>query len=218
MRIEFSANQEAIARELLVFGEKLGVRDGTLFKLIGRSIQQTLKVHFNRLANDSAHHQTADSLGANRTGLYTEAARGTQNPELRSDGVAISINQRALAQRFFGGTIKPTTGKFLTIPARTEAYGHRAREFDNLVPIIFRGGQSGALVERDATVVRGGARGAGAGRSKGQGIGGGVFFWLVKRVVQRADPSVLPSAEEMIRPALSAASDYIERLWERQAA
>jgi hypothetical protein len=59
--------------------------------------------HFVEIANDSAHHKTARSLGAAPTGVYEEAARGTSQPEVSSEGVTISIHQVAIAQRFFGG-------------------------------------------------------------------------------------------------------------------
>lgn len=183
---------------------------GDAIKLeLGRAAQQIIKEHFEHLANDSAHHKTARSLGAEPTGLYEEAARGTQQPQLEPSGVSISINQVAIAQRYFGGRITPVNAKFLAIPARTETYGKRPRQFKNLRPIIFASG-AGALVERDASISR--------GRGKGSEIGGGVYFWLVKSVTQPADPSVLPTEEEILDPAIAAANKFIDLLWQQKAA
>jgi hypothetical protein len=187
--------------------------------VMGRAIRNVIVDHFVEIANDSAHHRTARAFGAPPTGVYEQAARGTSQPEVSSEGVAISIHQVAIAQRFFGGPIQPVNAKFLAIPARSEAYGKRPREFDNLRAIIFKSG-AGALVQRDASVTRSGDRGsrriAGlAGMHEGESLGGLVFFWLVKQVVQPPDPTVLPTEDEMLNAAVENAQQYIERLWSR---
>lgn len=192
-------------------------------RVMGRAIVAVIKHNFEQLAADSTHHTSADSLGAGRTGFYERAGKAVQQPNILSDGFSVSINQVGIAQRLFGGVIEPVNAKFLTIPARTESYGKRAGEFDNLRAIIFPGGQRGALVQREASVLSGsgsgGARVAGlSGTSKGDKMGGGVFFWLVKRVVQHADPDVLPKEQEMLEPAIDNARAYVERIWQREAA
>jgi hypothetical protein len=184
-------------------------------RVIGRAIANVLKEHFIRLAGDSAHHRTAASLGAKRTGFYSEAARGVQQPQLVANGVAVPINQVGLAQRLFGGIIRPVKAKFLTIPARSQAYGKRASEFDNLRAIFFPKGKSesgatGALIAREATVS--------TGKRKGQSIGGEVYFWLVKTAKQKADPTVLPTDSELGTAALNAARSFVARLRLRKAA
>src|SRR5437868_1753608 len=47
-------------------------------------------------------------------------------------GAVVSINQIGFRQRLLGGRIAAKAGKYLTIPAAPEAYGHRAREFNDL--------------------------------------------------------------------------------------
>ena len=45
----------------------------------------------------------------------------------------VNVTQRGARQRLEGGVIEPTGGKhWLTIAARTESYGHRAGEFNDL--------------------------------------------------------------------------------------
>ncbi len=214
LKLDLSEAQQYVGR-VNQFGATLSA--STIRDVIGRAVQQLIKAHFIDLANDSAHHRSAESLGAERTGFYEKAATSTQNPVSESDGVSISINQEGIAQRLFGGDIEPVTAQFLAIPARTESYGKRPREFDNLRFILFPSG-AGALVARDATVVRGGKRGgrniAGlAGRHKGDALGGEVYFWLVKHVTQRPDPTVLPSDEEMLEAAATAAAQYLDAMF-----
>lgn len=195
--------------------------------IMGRAVANTLRDHFVQIAQDSEHHKTARGSGVAPSGVYEEAARGVQQPELESDGVSVSINQVAIAQRLFGGDIEPVSAKFLAIPARSESYGKRPREFDNLQLILFPSGAA-ALVEREAGVVRGGRRGGekGAGakkvagissRRKGDEMGGLVYFWLVKQVHQEPDPTVLPEESEMLDAAFINAQQFIDQVWERRA-
>lgn len=182
------------AREL---AEELGkaIESGDVRQLMGRAIAGALKDHFVKLAHDSQHHESASSLGAAPTGFYSEAQSAVQQPNIESDGFSVSINQRGLAQRIFGGPITPTTGTYLTIPARAESYGKRAGEFDNLKFILFPSGLA-ALVSKDEDAHE-----------------GGVYYWLVKSVVQQADPSVLPTEEELTDTAINAARDYVATIW-----
>jgi hypothetical protein len=211
-------------RDLLFAIEILGGEmAGDEAKLIaGTQLKETVRDHLFALENDSVHHRTAQSFGAPITHFYSEAAGGVHDPQLEGGGVSVSIESAGLAQRYFGGDIEGDP--FLTIPARTEAVGHRARDFANLRLIIFPSG-SGALVERDATVLRGGKRGtrnlAGslAGQSKGDSLGGLVFFWLLTHVHQEPDPTVLPTDEQMTDPIVPRLQSYFERIWdERNAA
>jgi hypothetical protein len=166
----------------------------------GRAVQQALKEHFEELSRDSTHHQTALSLGADPTGFYTEAAESVNNPiAVDSETVSVSISGPAgLAQRFFGGTIEAKPGSALTIPARAEAYGHRAGEFANLRLVVFGDTGLAALIDRD-----------------GPGDEGDVYYWLVRSVTQQPDPTVLPTEEEMIDPAIAAMREEIALAFER---
>jgi hypothetical protein len=177
--------------------------------VMGRAIRGVVVSHFIQIASDSAHHKTARSLGAAPTGIYEKAAQGTSQPEVSQEGVSITIHQVAIAQRFFGGTIEPVNAKFLAIPARSEAYGKRPREFDNLRLILFKSG-SGALVSKEPPSGTRRTRIAGSAREPGL-----IFFWLVKQAVQEADPTVLPTEEEMLNAAVESAQEYIESVWSK---
>ena len=202
-----------------------GIKSSELKRIAGMAMKEAVQQHLYAIASDAEHHRTADSLGAVRTGLYTKAADHTHDPEVEGEDVAVAIEDEngALAQRYFGGDIAAPEGHLLTIPARTEAYGKRAREFSNLRLIMFPSG-AGALVEREATVLRGGKRGARAlagslaGSRKGDKIGGLLFYWLVQSVHQDPDPSILPTDQELLEPALRNVSSYISRIWDREAA
>ncbi len=149
------------------------------------------------------------------TGFWGRAARAT-SWNLTGDGVVVSVNQQGVRQRYFGGVIEPVNAKFLTIPARAEAYGKRASEFNDLVPVFHRvGGQAvpWALVEAPQTTFSLGKRRKDGSRkvSDQTEIGGLVYFWLVKSVNQQADPDVLPSDAEVTETAVKAIEAAVVR-------
>lgn len=180
---------------------RVGLKSGEIQLLMGTAIREVVREHFYVLQNDSAHHETARALGANPTGLYLQAADATQAPTQEGDGVSISINQQGIAQRLHGGDIEARPGSAITIPARAEAYGKRASEFDNLKLIVFATLDLAALVDKDD--------------EESEGL---VYYWLVQRVHQDPDPTVLPEDAEMIDPAIEEARDFVDLLWERKAA
>lgn len=195
------------AKDLDVLGAKAKaieakVTSQDLLEIAGRSMQQTLMQHFSELALDQTHHRTALGFGVSPSGFYEDAARQTQAPEIQgSDTVSVSITKEGVAQRRFGGTIlgKP----WLTIPARSEAYGRRAREFTNLRFVLFREDLAGLVEDNKSAGIKG-QGGRTRGLSDDPAAGGLLFYWLVRQVTQTPDPSVLPTDEEILDPAKEA--------------
>lgn len=160
---------------------------------IGGAARRVVQDHLRTL--DEAR---PNALGGKRTHYYAQAARSVTY-ESSGDTVTVGIHHTGIAQRYFGGEIKPVTAKVLTIPAIAEAHGHRAGEFDFLSLVWPKGKSVGALVERDRTEIK-----ISQDRRKGrtglrvkktaERLGGRVFFWLVAKAVQEPDPSILPGA------------------------
>jgi hypothetical protein len=158
-----------------------------------------------------------NKMGGDRTNFYAQAARGTTwaSDEIKA---VISINQVGIRQRWLGGEIKARKGKYLTIPARAEAYGKRAREFPDLT-LVFIGGKP-ALVQANQTVLKDRVREKAEKVRKQKGLnsvtveaggllhtlkqlrgaetGGAVYYWLVPSVVQRGDQNVMPPHEKLV--------------------
>jgi hypothetical protein len=156
------------------------IAPATVNKVVARSGQNFVRKHFTHL-----NSTRANAMGGKRTNFYTQAARGTSS-SVDANGANVSVNQVGIRQRIFGGTILPKKGKWLTIPARAEAYGRRASEFQDLkfgYAEDERGRERPALV-RD---------------SKSKEFWGeeDAMFWLVPKVVQKADPTVMPNLGQM---------------------
>jgi len=180
------------------------IRHPDVRKTMGRAVATRVKKHFASL-----DRERPNAMGGERTHFYEGAASAVQQPQLvGGDAVRVDINHLGIAQRFYGGEITPQHGNWLTIPARAEAYGHRAREFSDLHFVLFRNDLAG-LVQTEGDT--------GRGSVDSRGEGGGVFYWLVTRVYQKPDPTVLPPADELRDEALAAGDDYFQTILARAA-
>lgn len=149
-----------------------------------------------------------NKLGGKRTNFWAQCARSTSFV-LVPEGALVSINQIGFRQRLEGGTISPRNAKFLTIPAIAEAYGKRAREFNNL-RFAMIGGKP-ALIEAEHSGVRFGKRGVKATLN----LGGKVYYWLARRVTQQAFPGALPTIDQMGKVIVERLDKIIAREKER---
>lgn len=164
-----------------------------------------------------------DKLPDNRnnwpsTGFWAQAARST-NFSVLVDAVNINVDQQGVRQRLQGGVINAKPGKWLTIPARAEAYGKRAGEFSNLHAVFFKTahGFFAALAENNSQDVSFGKTKKDGTRTVKQGAerGGAVMFWLKKSVQQDANPAVIPSEAEIVAVATSTVTGIVTRIPQR---
>ena len=173
------------------------LQPAALRETIGLAGADVVQRHLFRLGSERPN-----KLGGRSTGYYAAAGRSV-NWRPDGDAVVVSINHIGIAQRYFGGTITPKESKSITIPAVPEAHGKRAREFPDLEFAVL--GKSPALIRRKQTLVkfrrdkRTGLRRAFAGKERG----GEVIFWLRRSVTQKADPSVLPTDQQLLDTVLT---------------
>lgn len=172
------------------------------------SLADLIRAHLKNLEDTRPN-----KMGWPRTHFWADAYKDVQNPTRRVDGAAVALTNPGLAQRYFGGEIVPHGHPFLAIPARAEAYGHNPRDFDNLVPIITGPGR-GELIEAEAQRVSFGRKKKDGTRTvkEGEEVGGLAMFWLVDKVHQDPDPSVLPTEEKMSDAVQHGAQTRIDRI------
>jgi len=169
-----------------------GLRRPDVRKVMGRSLVTLLRHHFTEM--DKTH---PNKLGGQRTHFWGKARRSVQQPELiGGDGVKVAITQQGVAQRYYGGDIE-AKDKPMTIPVHPAAYGHRAREFDDLDYIPSKGKALAILARPNP--------------ASPHGIGE-VYYVLTMRVHQDPDPSVLPTDAQMQQTALDAGDKYLNHL------
>jgi hypothetical protein len=133
-------------------------------QVVGKAAANTYKSHFRRL--DSSRHRTTA-----RHHFYGRAANAT-SWFVRGNDVYVRIQQEGIAQRYYGGRIRPRYAKALTIATR-RAVGKRAREFNDLFMVWRKGKSTGYLARIEGGALR-------------------IYFWLVREVNQKGDKSVLP--------------------------
>ena len=157
--------------------------------VIGRSVNETVRHHLV-----SKNAASPNKLGGRRTNFYGQAARATNFKVLSDSEILISIPQVGIAQRYYGGTIRPKSGKYLTIPVHPAAHGKRAREFD--LEIVFGlNGQPVALATKKVSESR--TRQSKSGKITRTNVTrfGEIYYKLVRSVTQAPDPNVLPKPE-----------------------
>lgn len=183
---------------------------------LSEDIQPSTELH--RYIADEAHYEVQQRFLAlaetNRgvlghSGFWNRMLSGTS--ALADETAAMVRMPREVAQRYFGGTITPQGGKtYLTIPARSEAYGKSARQFNDLRFVPFRSGAA-ALVQRDQTELTFFKSGKRKGQIKdAKETGGAVFFWLVKSVTQRGNSEVLPDDETFAGAIVRGIESFLE--------
>lgn len=202
--ITISGEGEAKAK-LQKFGRSPG-----LDRAVGLAAQDAVKEYYFRLDGERAN-----AMGGKRSHFYHKAGMSAQWQPV-ADGVSVSVTQLGLRQRWLGGTIRAVNAKYLAIPARTESYGIRPREFPGDLQFIkFKSGAA-ALVKDDQSHgvdmdsggyrVKSAERGEKRTRKKGVGL---VEYWLVPSVYQRPDPTAVPSPEYLLNAVTEAASTYL---------
>lgn len=163
------------------------VQSRALRNAVGFGVKELLQDHFFQLDRTRPNR-----LGGKRSHFYAKAAQATFH-KVVSKGVIAGTAHPGMAQRFFGGTIRPRKAKALTIPIHPEAHGKRAREFDDLA--LIQTGTPGVAIL--------------AKTGKNTFI---PFFILLRSVFQEPDPTVLPKDSVILNVALFHAARSLQRL------
>lgn len=185
------------------------LRPEQLNPVIGRAAVNVYRGHLLQL-----NRTRPNKLGGKRTNFYAQAGRGT-NFVVEADGITVSIPSVGIAQRFYGGVIRPKASKFLTIPVHPAAHGKRAREMD-LEVIFGEGGRPIALATKSTRAVQITQNRRGEAVRKSIGRRGEIMFLLKKSVTQAPDPTVLPRTDEVAAAAIIAVNDSVDRAIKRQ--
>jgi hypothetical protein len=201
-----------------LLAEMRGVRSPDFLRVGARGIANLCRTHFDQL--DQAR---ANELGGRRTHFWRAVKKSVQNPVVAGTTATVSINHVGVRQRLQGGVIRPgksinpKTGRptrFLAIPLRSEAYGIRPAERDDLdyIPAKEAGLGSavgGVLVESHKTLLKRVRRKDGIRMRAAGEVGGLALYALVTRVYQAPDPSVLPTSNAMGSAAVAAMSQLL---------
>lgn len=151
------------------------------------------------------------------TNFWARAAKAT-SWQAHAEGVLISIAQIGVRQRFLGGHIAPVNAEALAIPISPVSYGHLPSEFPGL--FILRTPKGAYLVQKGVDRTEAKSIGAklanelrksqGGNYKRRTGASLNFLFKLSKGVDQAADPSVLPTKEEIGETATEAIMEAVK--------
>jgi hypothetical protein len=204
LTVSITDNASPVVLELQA---KLRSRRG-LHQAIGAGVRELVRDY--TIGEAGKRHSTARGLGAEPSGFVGKAAKAVEDrrPRADADGVSILLPHPYFARAFGDVDIRPTKGRFLTIPLVAEAYNQRAYRVQGL---YFYKSQAGKLFL---------AKGDFIGRGKkAQLVQTRLWYLLVPSVHQTQDRSRLPSDEAIIATALRGVETFFtERLLRAQAA
>jgi hypothetical protein len=151
-----------------------------------------LVVEHLRARNASASRRE----GFPQSGYWAKAAEATVT-ERRGCAARVIVRAPGIALHYKGGTVRPTGGKSLAIPARAEVAGVWPREYSQasgsgLFAWWPKGRSSGALARREDS-----------GHLT-------ILWWLVGATHHRPDPTVLPDEAQMKSAAFDAALSALD--------
>lgn len=147
-------------------------------------------------AKSTTEHRTAETLGAKPTGHLAKAYAGI---EAQSDAASARLlvpSASRLRAAFGAYTLTPKNSEYLTLPVNADAYGRRAREFDNLIALRV-GPRKSLILAREI-----------------EGGGLETMYFLTKSVNIREDASLIPF-DEIYEGAGESVEAYLEEALER---
>ena len=192
--------------------EKIGAGDD-LALVMGRAAAGLTRDHLYAL-----DQSRPNKLGGKRTNFYQKAGDSVSDPAASAGVVSFTITKTGLAQRWLGGDIEAGSGissktgeptKYLSIPARAETYGEPPSAFTDLVFVPRKNGGAMLVQALQTQVSISGKKRITV--TRGQLLGGLVMYWLVDKVTQEEDPTVLPTEEELLEVAIGSGSQYLQR-------
>lgn len=157
---------------------------------VGDAFEALTSEHITRAS--ATRHKTAARLGATPTGYLERLAGAVESsPAPGGGGVRMRLQGEIFKRAFDEVQVTAQEADMLTIPWHEEAYGRRAREFDNL--FVYQSKRGQAFL----------ARPAGKGRLD--------FLYLLKKsVTLPQDRGLLPSEAAYLAEAERIAQVYVE--------
>jgi hypothetical protein len=192
---------------LAAIAEKLTHRK-PLHAAMGKRVEGELRAHFLQ------RNEEPNKRGWPSQNFWSQVRRATAYQGADETAARVVISDPRIAQKIHGGTIRPVERKFLALAAIAEAYGHAPREFNFLHVVRFKGSGALALVEADRNFISVGKQrkdGSRRVKDKGQAQRGRVWFWLAKKVTQKADANALPGEQHLQDAMLDEAQQFMER-------
>ena len=158
--------------------------NGPLARVMGRAVANTLRKHFRE------RNRTPNALGGARTNFWSRVAESVQTPHQAGSKIVVAVSHPAIAQKVFGGTVRPSRWKNLAIPIHPSVHDIRARSIIEQLRYIKK--PTGVALFVRIT-------------------DGTPLYVLKKSVTQAPDPKALPTDAAMEKAVTTAARIHLDR-------
>lgn len=174
-----------------------------MMQAAGKAAETVLRDHFTR------RDAEGNKQGWPRRHFWNRVVRRATSFTGATDLEAtVTIASREFSQKLYGGTIRPTNGKFLAIPLTARAYAAGR-------PRLWTGASLHAVrLEGGRLLLRESLHSSLKGRKRDRGKrieGGEAQYLLVRSVNQKADPNALPSMTKLATRVRMVIGDYLVR-------
>lgn len=170
-------------------------------KAISAAVSKLFRTHFRSIGSKEKNR-------FGRPSTFWSRMVNSVRPMFTDRFAAVEMN-RAIAQRYFGGVIRPTGSKrFLTIPVSKESYGRKAADFHGLFVFRYKDvGERGSafLAKSNRKVVLM----TNSGPQKREKIT--LLYQLLARVRQKPNKSILPTNSEIAAETRYTLNAYLQR-------
>lgn len=191
---------------------RAAIRTPRILTQIGMAARLAVTDYFTlkNAAMSSASTTTSGKPKLGHLGLFAEFAESL-SVRTTATSAFLTINHVAARQRILGGTIRPTGGRrYLAIPADRESYGKTPMgDYANKLKYGLAphpdGGWRPALL-RDVSAVRARKRSKTAKPAPTSPI---VLFWLIRKAVQKADPTAMIGRADLSKQVKENLEGYI---------
>lgn len=143
--------------------------------IIAQALQSTVRNHFSSIYPGSSHYAPS---------------KVNKSPESEKNVGAVDIDVPGITRAYHDITIRPVHGKALTIPLHRDAYGHSAREFNDL--FVTRNKNGHAFLARN----NGGSL--------------TLMYVLAKSAFQKKDSRLMPSDDTLAENIFQRLRPYID--------
>lgn len=163
-----------------------------IYAVAGRAVMNAVQRHIRSYMRTK--HTTANMLGARPTGHYEKGAAAITSTA-DSSGAVVRIPIPGIDRAWNDIQIRPGPGKeFLTLPKAAISYGRKVREVRALGYSVFRPAAKGAKMTQKSPRKYSAYQNILMGSKNGDTQ---ILYTLVGGVLQRRDPSLLPSQGEI---------------------
>jgi hypothetical protein len=166
-------------------------RRRALCGVLGKKLEGVYRAWFRSREADSPN-----KMGWPRQHFWSRIAKATafDPSQTTAERAVVVVSDPAIGMKVTGGTIRPKQAKFLAIPLRPEAYGVRpsARTIPGIFFVRSKGANGGFLATHEGKALR-------------------VYWRLVAKVTQQADPRALPPQGQVAAELLRTASSFVAR-------